>query len=118
LDAWNERRRSIAQTYCDYLDFTSIARQTVPTDAEPVWHLFVIRSLGRSQLISSLEKRGIETLIHYPIPPHRQEAYADGSRAIPPQVVAERLADQVLSLPMHPHQSYQSTRQVVDALAG
>jgi dTDP-4-amino-4,6-dideoxygalactose transaminase len=117
LDAWNERRRSIAQTYFDYLDFTSIARQTVPTDAEPVWHLFVIRSLARSQLISRLEKRGIETMIHYPIPPHRQVAYADESRVIAPQVVAERLSNQVLSLPMHPLQSDESTRYVAAALS-
>lgn len=117
LDDWNARRRSIARVYCEYLDGTSLASQSVPDFAEPVWHLFVVRSAARGQLISSFDEHRIETLIHYPIPPHRQAAYADESRRLPPQLVAERLANEVLSLPIHPFQKHEQTRQVVAALS-
>jgi dTDP-4-amino-4,6-dideoxygalactose transaminase len=117
LDEWNERRRSIARVYCNYLDGSSVMRQSVPDCAEPVWHLFVIRYLARNELVSSLRESGIETLIHYPIPPHRQAAYAKESPEMAPQLIAERLANEVLSLPMHPHQSNEDAQQVVEALS-
>lgn len=117
LDGWNERRRSIARVYCNYLDGTSTVRQTTPDYAEPAWHLFVIRSVARSRLISRLRERGIETLIHYPVPPHRQAAYAKEFEEMPPLLVAERLANEVLSLPIHPLQSNESTHQVIAALS-
>jgi dTDP-3-amino-3,4,6-trideoxy-alpha-D-glucose transaminase len=74
--------------------------------------------VARSQLISKLRESGIETLIHYPIPPHRQAAYAKGSSEIPRHPIAERLANEVLSLPIHHLQSTESTHRVVAALSG
>jgi dTDP-4-amino-4,6-dideoxygalactose transaminase len=117
LDEWNERRRSIARAYSNYLDGTSITRQFPQGHSEPVWHLFVIRSPDRSRLISRLSDLGIETLIHYPVPPHLQAAYAAEHAEMPPQPIAERLANEVLSLPIHPFQPAASTHRVVDALS-
>ena len=104
LDAWNERRRRIAARYDDKLaGIPGLGLPRVPQWAEPVWHLYVVRTARRKELIAALEKAGIGSLIHYPIPPHLQDAYADlrqGRGAFP---LAETLADTVLSLPMGPH---------------
>ena len=85
------------------LNATGIVLPFVPGHAEPVWHLYVIRSKQRDALKAYLEQQGVSTVIHYPIPPHRQacnQAYA--SQSLP---VAETLAEEVLSLPMSPAMS-------------
>lgn len=116
LDEWNERRRCAAAKYLEALRGTRLHLPDVPDWAEPSWHLFVVRSEEREQLRSRLAAAGVETLIHYPLPPHRQEAYADseiGSDTLP---VADRLAATVLSLPMGPHLSADDQSRVIDAL--
>jgi len=100
LDEWNERRRKIAFRYSKLMQNTAVIVPYVPEYAEPVWHLYVIRSKDRDALKSFLEQRGISTIIHYPVPPHRQTCYQEFSdRSLP---VAELLAGEVLSLPMSP----------------
>jgi dTDP-4-amino-4,6-dideoxygalactose transaminase len=72
----------------------------VPEWADPAWHLFVVRSPRRDALQAELRERGVSALVHYPIPPHLQPAYADlglGEGALP---IAELIHSQVLSLPM------------------
>lgn len=103
LDAWTERRRAVAAAYRTHLRNTGLMLPEVLPGAEPVWHLFVVRSAERNALAAQLQAAGIGTLIHYPIPPHRQAAYAN--LAIPADALplATRLADEVLSLPMGPH---------------
>ena len=76
LDAWNDRRRAIAALYLDRLRDSGLALPEVPNWAEPVWHLFVVRHPDRDALRQSLHEAGIGTLIHYPIAPHMQRAYA------------------------------------------
>ena len=74
-----------------------------PQWAEPVWHLYVVRTERRAEVMAALDKAGIGSLIHYPIPPHLQAAYADlglGKGSFP---LAEQLAETVLSLPMGAH---------------
>jgi len=101
LEEWNEKRRRIAASYLEGLSgLLDLVLPFVPDWAEPVWHLFVVRSPRRDLLQRYLSERGIETLIHYPIPPHRQPAYREMSRHCFP--VAERVHDEVLSLPMGP----------------
>jgi dTDP-3-amino-3,4,6-trideoxy-alpha-D-glucose transaminase len=104
LDAWNEHRRRVAARYFDRLSgLADLGLPRAPQWAEPVWHLYVVRSSRRAELMAALEKAGIGSLIHYPIPPHLQQAYADlglGKGALP---LAEALADSVLSLPMGAH---------------
>ncbi len=102
LDKANESRRAIASQYTRGMANFGLTIPFVPDWAEPVWHLFVVRSKNREQLQVQLNQAGIGTLIHYPIPPHLQRAYADlgfGKDAFP---IAERLASEVLSLPISP----------------
>jgi dTDP-4-amino-4,6-dideoxygalactose transaminase len=101
LDEWNERRAGIAARYLDGLAGTPLGLPEIPDWATPAWHLFVVRHPRREALQQALREQGIETLIHYPLPPHRQQAYAD--LATSPQPIAERLASEVLSIPIGPH---------------
>jgi dTDP-4-amino-4,6-dideoxygalactose transaminase len=78
--------------------------------------LFVIRHLQRDLLQKQLYETGIGTLIHYPIPPHRQEAYENAGFGRDSLPVASALADQVLSLPMGPHLAQEQVEQVIAAV--
>jgi len=106
LDEWNARRRRVANRYLEELaGIESLTLPRVPDWADPVWHLFVIRHPRRDALQKHLTDRGVATLIHYPIPPHRSGAYsgASGHLLFPDLPIAETLADEVLSLPIGPH---------------
>jgi dTDP-4-amino-4,6-dideoxygalactose transaminase len=116
LADWNARRRAVAAQYLDGLRDVPVTLPVVRDDAEPVWHLFVIRHGDRDALQERLTARGIGTLIHYPQPAHRSGAYA-GLTVDPGQVaVAERLSAEVLSLPMGPHLGPEATAEVVAAV--
>lgn len=105
LDEWNARRAAIARRYGQGLVGCGLKLPETPEWASPVWHLYVVRSPRRDALQKALSDAGVGALIHYPIPPHRQLAYA-GMRwpqdALPR---ASRLANEVLSLPIGPHLS-------------
>ncbi len=122
LDDWNERRRGIASRYLTELAGTSLHLPVIPSWAEPVWHLFVVQTPDRDRLQKSLTEAGIGTLIHYPIPPHRQEAYAALDLPEGRLPLAERMAREVLSLPigpqMSPDQIGRATASIVLAAAG
>jgi len=122
LDAWNARRSRIASVYLDGLKWeignpkSEITLPYVPSWAEPVWHLFVIRHPQRDALQQKLTEAGVGTLIHYPVPPHRSGAYSDLRPLISETwtlPIAEELASTVLSLPMGPHITLEQTEQVV-----
>jgi len=118
LDDWNHRRRTLAARYLEGLArVPSLGLPHVPEGVEPVWHLFVVRHPRRDELQRHLSRAGVETLIHYPVPPHRSKAYADldfGPGAFP---LAERIAATVLSLPMGPHLTVGLQERVMEALA-
>jgi dTDP-4-amino-4,6-dideoxygalactose transaminase len=116
LDAWNVRRRIIAAEYQEGLAGCGLVLPQSPHWAVPVWHLYVIRSSRRDRLKSRLEKSGIDAAIHYPIPPHRQHAYA--SAHLEPEAcrLAARLADEVLSLPIGPHLTSGQVSRVVSSI--
>ena len=116
LDDWNARRRAIATRYLDGLRDAGVALPEVPEWAEPAWHLFVVRSERRDALQARLGEAGIGTLIHYPLPPHRQQAYAELAFSADAFPIANRLADQLLSLPIGPHQPEAATAAVIDAV--
>lgn len=115
LDAWNDRRRLVAARYAERLaTLPGIVLPHVPHWAEPVWHLFVIRTKHRDVLQRRLAERGIETLIHYPVPPHKQGAYKEmAGRSYP---VTERIHAEVLSLPMGPAMTDDDISCVASAL--
>lgn len=117
LDAWNERRRLVAARYDDGLaGIPGLGLPRVPQWAEPVWHLYVVRTRRRADVIMALEKEGIGSLIHYPIPPHLQEAYADLKQGKGYYPLAEELAETVLSLPMGPHMTAEAVDEVASVV--
>ena len=117
LDDWNNRRRAIAALYADRLAGSSIILPVVPEWADPAWHLYVIQSPERDEMAARLAEAGIQTLIHYPIPPHRQQAYADLELPEGAFPIAERLAESVLSLPIGPHLSREQAQQVAESVS-
>jgi dTDP-4-amino-4,6-dideoxygalactose transaminase len=106
LDDWNERRRCLAAAYQRGLQSVpGLIAPSVPDWAEPVWHLFVIRHRHRDELQRYLAQAGIGSHIHYPVPPHRSDAYRDCVWQGKGLGRTEVLACEVLSLPMSPHLS-------------
>ena len=116
LDRWVDRRRQVAAFYNDALADTGLGLPVPPQWADPSWHLYVVRTGERARLREALDAAGIETLIHYPLPPHRQQAYANLAIPADSLPIANRLADEVLSLPMGPHLSGEQMERVVEAL--
>lgn len=116
LDAWTDRRRAIAAAYAEGLKDSGLTLPQVPDWADPAWHLYVVRAPDRDGLQRRLSEAGIGTLIHYPIPPHMQAAYA-GLR-LPPDALplARRLADEVLSLPIGPQLGTEDVEKTVWSL--
>jgi dTDP-4-amino-4,6-dideoxygalactose transaminase len=102
LDDWTDHRRTIADVYTQGLAESGLILPYVPEWAEPVWHLYVVRSAERDALQARLDTAGIGTLIHYPIAPHMQDAYAGLGIAADALPLARQLATEVLSLPIGP----------------
>lgn len=117
LDAWNARRSKIAALYRERLAGVSgVILPNEPEGCKSAWHLFVVRVQQRQQLQWALQEAGIGTQIHYPIPPHMQEAYAGLGTAPDDLPVARQLADEVLSLPCGPHMPLEAVDMVSEAL--
>jgi dTDP-4-amino-4,6-dideoxygalactose transaminase len=116
LDDWNARRARQAARYAEGLRDLPLALPFVPEWAEPVWHLFVIRVQERARVQEELRRRGVQTLIHYPIPPYAQEAYAAEAWSADEFPLSTSLAAETLSLPIGPHLSDDDQERVIDAL--
>lgn len=116
LDMWNLERRKIAMFYLEGLKNTNLTLPFVPDFTEPVWHLFVIRSLNRDKIQLKLNSANIGTLIHYPLPPHLQEAYKDMNLTKGSFPITENIANQILSLPIWVGLAEDELRQIVDII--
>jgi dTDP-4-amino-4,6-dideoxygalactose transaminase len=116
LDDWNGRRKAVADAYATLDGEPGMVTPTVPFWADPVWHLYVLRASRRDELQDALAQAGITTLIHYPIPPHRQRAYRDHPVSRCSLPVAERLAEEVISLPIGPHLSGEQLNRVIEVM--
>lgn len=116
LDTWNSARSLIAITYLDRLAASGLVLPIVPAWAEPAWHLFVVRSTQRDALQKKLEYAEIGTMVHYPIPPHLQPAYAEEGYQIGNLPIAEMLHREALSLPMFPQLNNQAQAYVTSTL--
>jgi dTDP-4-amino-4,6-dideoxygalactose transaminase len=112
LDEWNDRRRATAARYLAGLAAGPVILPSVPTWAEPVWHQFVVRSPQRDALAAHLHATGVGTMVHYPVPPAR---YAIGT-AGGPETTADRLAAEVLSLPVGPELGPDQVAEVIEAV--
>jgi len=113
LTEWNRRRKEIAGRYT--AAFQGISGLIVPGEVgRSVWHLYVVRSFRRDALALHLSGWGVETAVHYPVPPHRQRAYAKARPAYLPN--ADELGKEVLSLPIGPHMSDEDVDAVIEAV--
>jgi dTDP-3-amino-3,4,6-trideoxy-alpha-D-glucose transaminase len=117
LDEWNARRREVARAYLGGLaGAAQCVLPAVAARAEPSWHLFVIRHATRDRLRRYLDSKGIETALHYPVPPHLSPAYADLGFRRGDLPVTELLADTVVSLPLSPHIGRPEVDRVIRAI--
>jgi dTDP-4-amino-4,6-dideoxygalactose transaminase len=116
LGDWNARRESLAARYQETLSKCGLTLPVVRPGVQHAWHLYTVRHPRRDELRNRLEKDGIGTLIHYPIPPHRQKAYAQHPVATAHYPVAEKIHRETLSLPLGPHLTATQQDRVVDSL--
>jgi dTDP-4-amino-4,6-dideoxygalactose transaminase len=116
LDRWNERRRAVAALYLDRIRRPDVVLPFVPDHARAVWHIFAVRSERRDALQRTLAAAGIETLIHYPIPPFEQPAYAELRPRAGEWPIAARLAREMVSLPIGPHLPLEAAAEVAEAV--
>lgn len=116
LDEWNTKRRSHADFYLDSLSPNEFRPQAVNPNAEPVWHLFVIRVAEREALQKKLKDEGVATGIHYPVPLHLQPAYENRQIPLGSLPVTEAAANQVVSLPMYAELTESQLELIVNAM--
>ena len=112
LDQWNNRRREIAGKYRKSLKGFEIIKENEYGD--PCYHLFVIKSNSRDALIAYLQQKGINALIHYPVPVSRQKAFPYHKEEV--FAVTEDLASRVLSIPIFPEITDEETEYIISAL--
>lgn len=120
IDQENDRRREIANYYLENIKNDKlilpflIPNSSFVIEKDHVWHLFVIRTSEREKLQNYLTENGVQTLIHYPIPPHKQEAYKEMNHLSFP--ITEKIHEEVLSLPISPVMSDEEVKKVVDVM--
>ncbi|EOA2695128.1 DegT/DnrJ/EryC1/StrS family aminotransferase [Citrobacter freundii] len=114
LDKDTEVRRNIAKLYLDKIDNKYITLPLVSESENHVWHLFVIRCENRDRFKSYLDGLDIQTLVHYPIPPHKQQAYSDLNDIKLP--LTEKIHQEVLSLPLDPTMTAEDIFTVINAV--
>jgi dTDP-4-amino-4,6-dideoxygalactose transaminase len=116
LDAWNNRRRDIAQMYQQGIVNPKIKMQHQPEFTESIYHLFVVTTPNRDELISYLNKHDIFPGLHYPVPCHLQKAYAHLNHRVGDFPHAEYLASHCLSLPMFAELSDEQVNRVIEII--
>ena len=117
LDAWNAARDRLAEIYRQaFADQDLLLVPEVPDWAQPAWHLYVIGHPERDACRTALQEQGIQTLIHYPVPPHLSGAYSDYNQLQGSLPVTERLTDATLSLPMYPQLDPETCAEVAEAV--
>ncbi|HEY5587808.1 MAG TPA: DegT/DnrJ/EryC1/StrS family aminotransferase, partial [Candidatus Paceibacterota bacterium] len=120
LDNDNLRRRKIAQYYCENIKHPDIVlpiindQSSVVDNKSNVWHVFTIRHTNRNNLQSYLTDKEVQTLIHYPIPPHKQKAYKDLNNLSYP--ITEQIHKEILSLPISPVMNDSEVERVVQII--
>lgn len=115
IDQENKIRREIAKRFINEINNPTIILPEYPSDEnEHVWHVFVIRSEKRDELQAYLTENGIQTLIHYPIPPHQQQAYKEWNELSFP--ISEKIHDEVLSFPISPVMSEDEIKQIIEVV--
>jgi dTDP-4-amino-4,6-dideoxygalactose transaminase len=115
LDEWNQRRRDHANTYLKGLSSLPLETLRIEKDAEPVWHIFPIRTEKGEEIREMLNKNLIETGVHYPVPVHKQPAYCQYNHQS--LSVTEKVAEHIISLPMYPEIEGEEIKMICDIIA-
>ncbi len=116
LDQWNEARRAHAALYTGLLQESGLELPWARPDVEHVYHLYVVQTDRRDQLLAALRAEGIGAALHYPVPIHLQEAYRDRGLGLGAFPVTERAAARLLSVPMYPELTPPQIERVASAL--
>lgn len=116
LDEWNQRRAAVAEFYSEALKNLPVILPSTRAYNDPVWHLYCIRLEDREAFRESMSAMGVETLIHYPTPPHAQDAYRFLDLGVDSLPIAEAMASQLVSLPIGPTVSEMQMKYVVDCV--
>lgn len=116
LDKFNEERNTIANYYLSGIKNPKIKLPKVLNNSKSSWHQFVIRTKNRDELKSYLYENNIETMVHYPIPIHRQKAYLEFSHLIGKLKKTESISQEILSLPIYPYLSERDIEIIIDAI--
>ncbi len=116
LDGWNQERKKIAQKYKEELSCEEIVTPFTNKNTEPVWHLFVVRHPKRDHLQKYLRDNGVETLIHYPIPIHKQNAYKELLSLDENYLLTQQLSDSILSLPIYPGLKDEEVEKIINLI--
>jgi dTDP-4-amino-4,6-dideoxygalactose transaminase len=116
IERQNQHRAAIAQRYLAAFAGLGLVLPQVPAFADPVWHLFVVRHPQRDAIAKKLGESGVGTMIHYPVAPHLQPAYASLGLKAGDLPVSEKLHAEVLSLPIGPTQTDAQTEEVIAAV--
>ncbi|BBB68847.1 aminotransferase [Undibacterium sp. YM2] len=117
LDGWNVQRRALAQQYHEGLkDLPGLVIPFVPQWSEPVWHIYAVRHAKRDALQKHLQDAGIGSLVHYPIPPHLQPAYAELQLGVGSFPLSEQIHAEELSLPLDPYLAPEDVSRVIAAV--
>jgi dTDP-4-amino-4,6-dideoxygalactose transaminase len=113
LDEWIDSRRKLASLYSELLTNSNVVLPVEPPDRKHVYHLYVIRTENRDDVQVQLKERGIGTAIHYPSPVHLQPFYSNGIDRRGQFPIAEKLCNEILSLPMFPELTEEQAKYVV-----
>lgn len=115
LDKENDIRRKLANLYLTHIKNEHVILPSAPSVATNcVWHVFTIRTANREKLITYLLEHGIQTMIHYPVPPHKQKAYSEWNKEEYP--ISEKIHNEILSLPISSVQTEQSTWEIIEVI--
>lgn len=116
LDRWNKNRKLIAERYLKEINNSKIIKPHVDKFADPIWHVFVLRTEKRDEFKNYLKNNGIETNIHYPIPIHLQKAYDELNVSKGELPIVEKLSNEVISIPMYYGMTTQEIKYVIDVI--
>ena len=117
LDEWNDRRRGVAREYTRAFADTPVRPVKVIDGVNPVWHIFAVRHPERDRLRDRLDAAGISTMVHYPIPPSAQAAYAHLDIPASSIPLAQKMSEELVSLPIGPHMKAEEVEYVADCVA-